>query len=103
MIRHKASGEFMPELKRTRGYSHWNPGANKSPDAKKFTGAPRLIPSRRNAIRMIAQWNANPNARYAGYINSYGEDDYGVDTKPDGRTKDDLEVVAVDIVEVNES
>lgn len=99
MIRHKATGEFMPELKRTRGYTHWNPSTSGSPDNKKLTGCPRLFPSFKKARRCIAMWNSMPNAKMS-YSRSYdGEEDYSIDFKSDGRKKEDLEVVIVDIVE----
>lgn len=93
-IRHKASGELMPEVKR-RGYTHWNPSTNKVPDTA--LGTPRLLDTRRRAAKCIAQWNAMPNAKM-GYTVSYsGEEDYDINIKPDGRTKDDLEVVEVEL------
>ena len=100
MIRHKATGEFMPELDRTRGYSFWNP--SKEPTNQVFTkrkllGVPRLFPARRNAHRAIVQWNACPNARMKFDLEGYADGD--VDIKPDGRSKDDLEIVEVDIME----
>lgn len=65
MIRHKASGEFMPELKRTRGYSFWNPDKVNIVEVlgKKVLGVSRLFSSWGKANRSIAQWNALPNFR----------------------------------------
>lgn len=99
MIRHKATGEFMPELKKTRGYSHWNPGKVDTIETlgKKVLGVPRLFASRKKALGTIAQWNAMPNARWHTTTSYFGEQDETVDCKPDGRTKDDLEVVKVNI------
>lgn len=89
-VRHKATGELMPELTgRKRGYSHWNP-ARPNRLKKETLGVPRLLHSAAQATRVIAQWNANPNA-----VGKYTEDDAYVDITPDGRTKDDLEVVQV--------
>jgi hypothetical protein len=93
-IRHKATGEFMPELER-RGYSHWNPTTRNYPD--NMTGSPRLLISRRKAERCIIQWAYNPNARQRFTTNYYGEDDIEFEIKPDGRTKTDLEVVEVSL------
>lgn len=98
MIRHKASGEFMPQMKRGRGYSHWNPSNGELP--KKITGCPRLLPSRKSASRVIIQWNSMPNARYSSYQSHGGDWDYGIDIKNDGRKKEDLEIVEVNIEEV---
>lgn len=96
VIRHKVTGELMPELKRTRGYSHWNPSKVVTSEhlKTKLLGTPRLISSRGKAHRCIAQWNALPNGREK--INQI-HDDVELDYKPDGRSKDDLEVVEVRI------
>jgi len=99
MIRHKATGEFMPELKRTRGYSHWNPAKVDTLEnlGKKVLGVPRLFASRKKAHGSIVQWNALPNGRSA-FIQGYDGDEWSdCDTKPDGRSKDDLEIVQVNI------
>jgi len=104
MVRHKATGEFMPELRRGRGYTHWNPGKYETAThlgRKKLIGVPRLFPSRKSAIGTITQWNALPNA-YAGFRSSgpFGSDEYETNTTNDGRSKDDLEVVEVNIEEI---
>lgn len=93
MIRHIASGEFMPELKRGKGYSHWNPATKSIPETS--IGVPRILPTKRRAEMVITQWVNNPNARMGGYTTYSGEDDYDIVTKPDGRKKEDLEVVEV--------
>lgn len=102
MIRHKATGEFMPELKRGRGYSHWNPSADylQTISSSKYTGAPRLLPTIRMAKQCIAMWNCVPNG-YRSYKQGYfGDDgDAFTDIKPDGRKKEDLEIVIVNIEE----
>lgn len=97
MIRHIASGEFMPELRRTRGYSHWNPAkVNTEEHLKdKLLGVPRLFSSRKRAHNSIVQWNAVPNGRWSQSTSYYGETDESVDIKPDGRKKEDLEIVEV--------
>lgn len=104
MIRHKATGEFMPELKRTRGYSHWNPSKVDTREAfsdkKKLLGVPRLFSSRKKAHGAIVQWNAMPNARWSSQQSYYGDYDEAIDFKADGRTKNDLEIVEVNIEEV---
>lgn len=98
MIRHKATGEFMPELKRTRGYSHWNPAKVNTLEHlnKKLLGTPRLFPHRKKAHGSIVQWNAVPNSYTRGNHADGEWDDYLI-TKFDGRTKDDLEIVEVNI------
>jgi hypothetical protein len=99
MIRHKATGEFMPELRRTRGYSHWNPSKFDTREhlKKKLLGVPRLFASRRIAHRCIVQWNSNPNSTYHAYQTHDGEWDDDITTKADGRSMDDLEIVEVNI------
>lgn len=102
MIRHKDTGEFMPELKRTRGYSHWNPGVVDTLtifNKQKLLGTPRLFKSSNQARRCVLLWAANPNAKAKQYQRSDGEWDEEFYTKPDGRKREDLEVVIVDIVE----
>lgn len=102
MIRHKETGEFMPELKRTRGYSHWNPSKVDTVEhlGKKVLGVPRLFASRKKAHNSIVQWNAVPNGRFKLVQGYDGDSDYDVDIKPDGRSKDDLEIIEVNIEEV---
>lgn len=97
-IKHKTTGEFMPALEHNRGYSWWNPNNPRDPRLeKKILGVPRILKSLRQAKQVISRWNAMPNASYKGYINSRGEDDYGVDIEPDGRKKEDLEVVEIEL------
>lgn len=99
VIRHKATGEIMPSLRRGRGYSHWNPSSSEGVDPKKILGVPRILKSRKQAQQVINQWYALPNAEYRGYVTSSGEDDYDICTKEDGRSKEDLEVIEVLIEE----
>lgn len=94
MIRHKATGEYMPELKR-RGYSYWNPSTKSMPNT--ITGCPRLLKSRKTAMQCIVQWAHLPNARETSSQGYYGDWDTDLITKPDGRKKEDLEVVEVRI------
>jgi hypothetical protein len=102
MIRHKATGEYMPELDRTRGYSFWNPAKvdTVATLGRKVLGTPRLFPSRKSAHRSIVQWNAVPNGHQSASFGPFGEDDIDIKIEPDGRSKDDLEIVEVDIIEV---
>lgn len=102
MIRHKATGEFMPELKRTRGYSHWNPAKVDTAThlgRRKLLGVPRLFPFRKNAFRSIVQWSCYPNGKTNSHQTYFGEYKEDIDIKPDGRTKADLEIVIVNIEE----
>lgn len=95
-IRHKATGELMPELKR-RGYSFWNPTTNSIPDT--ITGCPRLLKSQKQAERCIVQWACLPNARERQYQSGFYGDEIDIEltTKPDGRKKEDLEIIQVNI------
>lgn len=102
LVRHKATGEYMPELERGRGYSHWNPAVeptNKRFRPRKLTGCPRLFSNRNRAIRCIAAWHAFPNS-YTGYRQGDGDnDDIDINIKDDNRKKEDLEVVIINIRE----
>ncbi len=100
MIRHKATGEFMPELRRGRGYTHWNPGKVDTAThlgRRKLLGVPRLFPSRKAAHNSIVQWNSLPNA-YNGFRSGpFGSEDFDTNITDDGRKKEDLEIVECDI------
>lgn len=98
VIRHKASGEIMPQCIK-RGYSHWNPSTGQIPNTS--LGVPRLIPSRRTANNVINRWVTFPNGERSSYQSYDGEWDDSVDFKEDGRKKEDLEVVEVIINERN--
>jgi hypothetical protein len=100
VIRHKTTGEIMPQAEKNRGYSHWNPN-HPEHEFKQRLGVPRLIDTRRKAVRCIQMWAANPNGRRTGYRSHNGEWDDLVDFKEDGRTSDDLEVVEVDLIEAS--
>lgn len=95
MIRHRESGEFMPELKR-RGYSQWNPSKAKTDEVfgDRLTGSPRLFASIRKAKHSIAGWYNTPNGRERHF-----EDGPDVSIKDDGREKTDLQIVIVNIYE----
>lgn len=103
LIRHKTTQEFMPQLERGRGYSHWNPAVIPTIEVfrpRKLLGIPRLLPSRRVAARCIVQWVLNPNS-YTGYRTSmiFGDDEPDLLSKDDGRKKEDLEIVEVVILD----
>ena len=97
LIRHKATGEFMPEAKRNKGYTHWNPSILEA-EFKNRLGVPRLIDTRRSAAKCISVWAASPNASHSFYQDSYAGDYYDIiNTKDDGRKPEDLEVVEVEL------
>lgn len=100
-IRHKATQELMPQLARGKGYSHWNPAVTPTTEVfkgAKLVGVPRLVPSLRTARQIINQWNSTPNGRYTSHQSSAGDYDEVLDIKPDGRKKEDLEVIEVEIL-----
>jgi hypothetical protein len=93
LIRHKSSGKYMPQAKKNRGYTHWNPSNQNNPvefndGLVNALSVPRLLPSKKMALACIVQWAFLPNATtdYDGDI-KLGKDD--------GRKKEDLEVVEV--------
>jgi hypothetical protein len=98
VIRHKATGEIMPQAQRNRGYSHWNPSKNNQ--FNQALDVPRLLSSRRKAHNCIRAWSANPNARQSSYQTYYGEWNDDLVIKDDGRKIEDLEVVKLILIEV---
>lgn len=99
LIRHKATGLFMPQGRRNRGYSHWNP-SNVGNVFESGLDVPRLLTTRKSAARCIARWAACPNGHMHHSISYDGEEDYSVDFRDDNRKRDDLEVVEALITEV---
>ena len=99
VIRHKATGEIMPQSRKDKGYSHWNP-SHPEHEFRLSLGVPRLIDTRRRDAMCIHMWAALPNSRRSLSEPSYytGEQDDIVDIKPDGRKADDLEIVEVDVI-----
>lgn len=93
-IRHKKTGKLMPQARRDRGYSHWNPDT-KEGEMFSSIGVPRLIDTRRKAAKCIEMWVALPNGKRSIITSYHGEQDDIVDFKPDGRKKDDLEIIEV--------
>lgn len=98
VIRHKATGQIMPLMKRGRGYSHWNPGNPKAPALTYALTVPRMLTTPEQAERCIRQWACAPN-KTEKIVHSFGtwhdEVDVIEDIKPDGRQKSDLEIVIV--------
>lgn len=94
LIRHKATGQFMPQM-RAKGYSHWNPGDPRKTDKKPVNQKRviRVLAEERDAKIAITMWATMPNGRMKGYTTVDGENDYDLFTRDDDRTKDDLEIV----------
>jgi hypothetical protein len=98
-LRHVRTGQFMPQLAR-RGYSHWNPD---TPDATtlyvvKTPGIPRLFTTRRAAACCRSQWQQGileSRERQTGFDTWETE----IRAVPDGRTRDDLEVVPLELTD----
>jgi hypothetical protein len=59
VIKHVATGELMPQMKRGKGYTHWNPDTKSIPDQS--LGIPRLFSTIKSAKLSIIQWASNPN------------------------------------------
>lgn len=100
VIRHKATGELMPQMKRSRGYTNWNPNTNDPP--RQALGVPRLFNKLRSANTSARLWVSAPNAYNGYYTSSYVEDIDDIITREDGRKKDDIEVIKVDLVFLDE-
>lgn len=98
VIRHVKTGQVMPQMKRGRGYTHWNP----TTDAKVFaaTTVPRLFPSERAARKAFDAWINWPNLEHTIVDRWEGGDTDHRDHKDDGRTPFDLEVIPVCLVGV---
>lgn len=108
LIRHKESGEFMPEYKYGRGYSYWRYD-NIMDNQHKY---PRLIESRAKAQKVIVEWAKgvlvwhriprpqpilnlpDPGPYYFELENEVRK------IRPLNRTKDMLEVVEVELKEI---
>lgn len=88
-------------MKRNRGYSHWNPAMGL--DRRSIeTDTPRIFVTRESANRAIIQWFHNPNATTKITTTYFGEEDETYDSVPDGRKKDDLEVITMLFEEIPE-
>lgn len=100
VIEHKATGQLMPQMKNGKGYTHWNPSGGKI--VRKALPIPRIFNTELDARRTISQWAANPNAYMALEPDTwYGPGEgYYLDSKPDGRSKNDLKVVKMSLRKV---
>lgn len=82
-------------MRRGKGYTHWNPPHS---DVLRLPelDSPRLITNLKMANRIHSLWASQPNTeQYANWLP--GSETYGKRTKNDNRTKDDLEVVKVEL------
>jgi hypothetical protein len=96
-IRHIKSGKLMPEVKTRGGYSHWNPDNSTIPE-EIFLDVPRLFRFSKKAKKCIIQWFACQNGRRSFGQNSYtGEYDDFINFEKDGRKKEDLEVIKIEL------
>lgn len=88
----------MPQMKRGRGYSHWNPSRPEPQKIYAELNIPRIVKTHKQASKLIVAWACNPNAYRHFTSNGYLDDaDEDIGVKPDGRTKNDLEVVKVEL------
>lgn len=99
VIRHKATQQIMPLMKKNKGYSHWNPGREVQRKLIGRTDIPRILHSEKQAKQVIVMWKALPNGRMTFMQNTHGEYEDDIDFKDDGRRKDDLEIVPMELVE----
>lgn len=97
LIRHVPSQKLMPQLRRGKGYSHWNPSVSNEKLAAELP-QPRIFMNIQAAKQAVAQWFAMPNAEMREYTTLHGEGDYGICFKEDGRKKEDLEIIPARIV-----
>ena len=99
IIRYKATNQITPQL-RDRGYTYWNPSSSNPMNnlERKNLNTPRLFETYDRAYRAIVQWNSLPNARPVVNLSYSGSESDSIDYTPDGRTKDDLEIVKVRLV-----
>ena len=99
-LRSLDTGEFMPEMRNHRGYSHWSPKAGKStPKLARETGLPRLFPDRRSATIGRASW-AMGIFSYEHSVPNPLDDPYGESelvATDMGRKATDLQIVEVDV------
>lgn len=93
IIRHKVTNQIMPEMKRGKGYSHWNPGTGAVPSSVEKDSI-RIFYSERQAKQAVSAWASMPNCSV--YYYNDGDDDYRF--KDDGRKKEDLEVVECELI-----
>jgi len=97
VIRHKATGKFMPLFRRNKGYSHWNP-SNTEKKAHQETNHIRVFSNLVAAKIAYRSWFITQNAEFAGYTTTDGEDDYTTIDKKDDRKQEDIEIVEAELV-----
>lgn len=87
VIQHVATGQLMPEMKRSRGYTHWNPN---NPEVKRLFNkleTPRLFTKSVDAHRAANYWARMPN-QYS-HFDGFNEEHY-TGVKEDGRKRTDI-------------
>lgn len=101
-LRHVRSSLLMPNMKRGRGYTHWNPdNVEATQELYSAMQTPRLLTTKKQAQRCRQLWAQYPCAFTVRYEQSMWSDEGGGEdfrTKPDGRKLDDLEIVAVHVI-----
>lgn len=100
VIRHKASGLIMPQLKKNIGYSFWLANNNLMMNA---LPVPRLLPSEKQAKKVVVEWakgifewrqEVKPNINNNPLFNPLFHKEVRR-IRDLGRKQDDLEVVQV--------
>lgn len=90
-IRHVRTGELLPSF-RGKGSSYWNPDVPENFKIARSRGTPRLFPQLRHVKAFITEWSKG-----AVYIRYEFDGFDGLDYKPDGRKKEDLEIVEFEL------
>lgn len=105
VIRHKPSGQFMPEaggkIRFRGGYTHWEP--RDYADLPVDSIPPRLFTREQDAKTALTWW-LNGVASVSGGHDYFGEYDeqWHVDAKPE-RRREDMEIVKMKLVEESEA
>lgn len=99
-LRSLDTGEYMPEMRNHRGYSHWSPKVGRStPKLARETGLPRLFPDIRSATIGRTSW-AMGMFTHEHVVPDPVEDPYGESrlvALDMGRKVSDLQIVEVSI------
>lgn len=96
-IRHKQSGEYMPLANNNKGYSYWLKKDDKFEQA--IPGIIRLFATKQKAEKSIVEWAKGYYIWVDKPDANWWHDQVRKMVNPDGRTKDDLEVVTVNLLE----
>jgi hypothetical protein len=99
-LKHVATGELMPEMKRGKGYCHWSPGVlgmqadQALPTPRLFSAPSKARLARGQWVRGIVEWKERKGDGWDSLIS-----DMRQVVRDVGRKTDDLQVVEFDLVE----